>query len=130
MEAWGNPHVPALGYLILGEIYLQMATSPEKPPIGVILRNLGFVLTNVPFAASKSRRYLEEAINRCRTIGIPGHLARALVGLGSLNLAHKRTDEARSCLEEALSVAESVRAENIAAKAKQALARLSTQFAQ
>ena len=44
IEAWGNPHVPALGYLILGEIYLQMATSPEKPPLAVILRNLGFVL--------------------------------------------------------------------------------------
>lgn len=128
MEAWGNVHVPALGYLILGEIYLQMATSPEKPPTAVILRNLGFVLTNVPFAASKSRRYLEEAIRRCRTIGMPGHLARALVALGSLNLARKRTDEARSCLTEALAIAESVKAENIAAKAKQAIAKLSTEY--
>jgi class 3 adenylate cyclase/tetratricopeptide (TPR) repeat protein len=127
IEAWGNPHFPALGYLILGEIYLQMATSPEKPPMAVMLRNLGFVLTNVPFAASKSRRYLEEAIRRCRTIGMPGHLARALVALGSLNLARKRTDEARSCLTEALVIAESVKAENIAAKAKQALATLSVE---
>jgi hypothetical protein len=33
IETWGNPHFPALGYLILGEIYLQLATSPEKPPL-------------------------------------------------------------------------------------------------
>jgi class 3 adenylate cyclase/tetratricopeptide (TPR) repeat protein len=127
IEAWGNPHFPALGYLILGEIYLQMATSPEKPPIAVMLRNIGFVLTNIPFAASKSRRYLEEAIRRCRNIDMPGHLARALVALGLLNLARNRTAEARSCLTEALVIAESVKAENIAAKAKQALAKLSAE---
>jgi hypothetical protein len=90
-----------------------------------MLRNIGFVLTNIPFAASKSRRYLEEAIRRCRNIDMPGHLARALVALGLLNLARNRTAEARSCLLEASVIAESVNAENIAAKAKQALAKSS-----
>jgi tetratricopeptide (TPR) repeat protein len=121
IEVWGNPHFPAVGYMILGEIYLQMATSPEKPPLPVLLKNLGFVLTNVPFAALKARRYLDEAIRRCRAIDMPGHLARSLLGLGTLHKARKRISEAQSCFEEALAVAETVRAENIAVKAKAAL---------
>jgi len=71
IESWGNRQFPVLGYMILGEIYLQIATSPEKPPPQVLIRNLGFVLTNVPFARMKARRYLEEGIRRCRVIGTP-----------------------------------------------------------
>jgi hypothetical protein len=83
IEGYGNPYLPAAGYMILGEIYLQMATAPARPPLGVILRNLPFVVTNVPFAAWKARRYFEEAIRRCRSIDSPGHLARSLLGLGA-----------------------------------------------
>ena len=121
IEEWGNPHMPALGYMILGEIYLQMATSAEKPPLPVIVRNLGFVVTNVPFAARKARRYLEEAIRRCRSIDMPGHLARSLLDLGLLHKARRRIPELRACFTEALAIAEAVRAENIAAKARAAL---------
>jgi class 3 adenylate cyclase/tetratricopeptide (TPR) repeat protein len=123
-ESWGNPQFPVLGYMILGEIYLQIATSPEKPPPRVLIKNLGFVLTNVPFARTKARRYLEEAIHRCRVIDMPGHLARCLLDIGMLHKAGKRIPEARACFTEALAVAESVRADNIAQKAKAVLGSL------
>ena len=121
IEAWGNPHFPAVGYMILGEMYLQMATSPEKPPLSVLRKNLGFVLTNVPIAALKARRYFEEAIFRCRKVDMPGHLARCLLGKGMLHVARKQITEARSCFDEALAIANTVRAENIAMKVKTAL---------
>ena len=124
IEGWGNPHFPAIGYMLLGEIYLQMATSPEKPPLPVLLKNLGFVLTNVPIAALKARRYFEEAIHRCRAIDMPGHLARSLLGMGMLHKARKQIPEARSCFNEASAIAEAVRAENIAVKVKAALGSL------
>jgi tetratricopeptide (TPR) repeat protein len=124
IEEWGNPYIPTLGYMILGEIYLQMATSPQKPPLPVILRNLGFVVTNVPFASRKARRYLEEAIRRCRAIDMPGHLARSLLDLGMLHKASKRIPQAQACFSEALTIAEAVRADNIAVKARAALAML------
>ena len=107
--------------MILGEIYLQIATSPAKPPLRVLIKNLGFVLTNVPFARLKARRYLEEAIRRCRMIDMPGHLARCLLDMGMLHKASKRIPEARACFVEALAVAGTVRAENIAEKAKAGL---------
>ena len=107
--------------MILGEIYLQMATSPKRPPLPVLLRNFGFVVTNVPLAALKSRRYLEEAIRRCRAIDMPGHLARCLLDVGMLHKAGKRIPAARACFIEALAVADTVRAGNIAVKVKAAL---------
>ena len=101
--------------------YLQMATGREKPPLSVILRNLGFVLTNVPFAAWKARRYLREAIRRCRKIAMPGYLARCLYDIGMLHRARNRAAEARACFSEALTVANSIGAYNLAAKARTAL---------
>ncbi len=124
IESWGNRQFPVLGYMILGEIYLQIATSPEKPPPRVLIKNLGFVLTNVPFARTKARRNLEEAIRRCRVIDMPGHLARCLLDMGMLHKASKRIPAARACFAEALAVAETVRAQNIAEKAKAALGSL------
>ena len=123
-EGWGNPYWPVLGYILLGEIYLQIATAPERPPLKVIIANLLFVLTNVPVAARKARRYFEEAVHRSRALNSPGYLARALLGLGMLNAARKQTERARTYLREAEEVAEGVRDENIANKARRALAAL------
>ena len=123
-ESWGNPYWPVVGYVLLGEIYLQIATAPERPPFRMIIRNLLFVLTNVPIAAWKARRYFEEAIRRSRSVNAPGNLARALLGLGMLNAARKQTGKARTYLTEAAEVAEAVRDENIADKARKALAAL------
>jgi tetratricopeptide (TPR) repeat protein len=123
-EGWGNPYWPVVGYVLLGEIYLQIATAPERPPFSVIIRNLLFVLTNVPIAARKAGRYFEEAIHRSRSLNSPGNLARALFGLGMLNAARKQIERARTYLTEAAEVAEAVRDENIATKARKALAAL------
>jgi hypothetical protein len=95
-----------VGYVLLGEIYLQIATAPERPPFSVIIRNLLFVLTNVPIAARKAGRYFEEAIHRSRSLNSPGNLARALLGLGMLNAARKQIERARTYLTEAAEVAE------------------------
>jgi hypothetical protein len=123
-EAWGNPYWPVLGYILLGEIYLQIATARERPRFSVIIRNFLFVLTNVPIAARKAARYFEEAIRRSRSLNSAGNLARALLGLGTLNAARKQIGKARTYLTEAAEVAEEVRDENIANKARKALAAL------
>lgn len=123
-EAWGNHNMPALAHLVLGEIYLQMAKGEEMPPLSVILKNLGFVLTNLPVAALKSRRHFEAAIRMSRKVDMPGHLARSLLGLGLLHKAKKRAPQARACLEEAREIAETVRADNIVEKVHAALISL------
>ncbi len=103
----GNKTQPALGRLVLGEIYLQMALGENKPPLGIVIRNLGFILTSMPFAARSARQYLEQAASEFRQSDAPANLARALLDLAILNHMQKRTDEAEACLIEASSNAES-----------------------
>jgi tetratricopeptide (TPR) repeat protein len=103
----GNKTQSALGRLVLGEIYLQMALGENKPPLSIVIRNLGFILTSMPFAARSSRQYLEQATREFRQSDAPANLARALMDLALLNQMQKRTDEAEACLIEASSISES-----------------------
>jgi tetratricopeptide (TPR) repeat protein len=123
-ESWGNIAFPIIGHMVLGEAYLRMATSSERPPLRLLLKNVGFVLTNVPFALSKAQRYLDEALRRCRTVEMPGYLAQCLYDLGLLHKARKRLLEARACLTEALGEARSVAANKLALKIENAIASL------
>ncbi|MDR4498995.1 MAG: AAA family ATPase [Candidatus Scalindua sp.] len=105
-EAWGCEGSSIFGKLVLGEIYLQMVTVERKIPLLMILRNLGFLLRTLPFAARKARHHLEEVVQRARKTGMPEFLARSLLNLGLLCKAKKRYEEARQYLEEAQQIVE------------------------
>ena len=128
-EAWGNETQPAFGRLILGEVYLQMALGKEKPPLGVILRNLGFVLRTLPVAARKARHNLEEAVQRTRDTDMPGFLARGLLDLGQLYEATGHIEEARMHLEEARQIAEPLESSALDGKIRSPLESLARQDA-
>ncbi len=104
--AWGNESIPAVGHMILGEIHLRMVVGGERPPFRVLLRNLGFLLLTVPFAAGRARRHLERAIRIARDVDVPAVLARSLLDMGLLSKAEGDGSAARAYLEEALRVAE------------------------
>jgi hypothetical protein len=108
----------------LGEIYLQMALGKEKPPPGVLLRNLGFILRTAPFAARKARRHLMDALRIFRELDAPSAVAWALMDLGILETARKKSSEARIHLEEARVLARSVDASGLSGKIDEALASL------
>jgi hypothetical protein len=63
-----NPVFPGSAHLALGEMFTEMALHRRKAPASLILGNLGYVLRNVPFAARKARRHLEEAVGLARKI--------------------------------------------------------------
>lgn len=102
----GNKAQPAFGRLVLGEIYLQMALGENKPSLGIMIKNLSFILMNLPVATRKARFYLEQVVSECRENDVPANLARALMDLARLNQHQKRTDEALACLSEASVIAE------------------------
>jgi len=55
-----NLFFPASAHLVLGEIFLELALRRQSaPPPRVLLRNLGFIMRNVLFAAGKARCHLE-----------------------------------------------------------------------
>ncbi len=68
--AAGNPHAAAMGHLILGEIYQQIAMGDEKPSFDVLRRNLTFILKSVPFAKSKAIGHFDEAIKMGEEVGM------------------------------------------------------------
>ena len=104
----GNVSAATACDLFLGEIFLEMATGKEKPPLSVLRRNLWFLLRTLPFASRKARRHLETAARFYREYDMPALLAWALMDLGRLHAARKRTADARVCLKEALPLARSV----------------------
>ena len=66
---WGNETQPAFGHLVLGDIYTQIALGEQKPPLRVLLRNLGFVLREVPLARRKGYAHLRQAVESAARIG-------------------------------------------------------------
>ncbi len=112
------------GHLTLGEIYLQMILAEKKPPLRLILKNLGFILRTRPVAARLARRHLEETIRIARKFDLPAFLARGLLGLGLLSKRKKRLGEVRACLEEARQIAEREELAILGEKIRQALGSL------
>ncbi len=112
----GQVAARAFGELYLGLIHLEMAIAGDRPPLVVILRNLGFILRTAPFAAARARRHLEAAEREYRRLDIPSHLAFVLYNLALLDSAKKRADDALARLTEARAIAESVEATALAKK--------------
>ncbi len=112
--------------LALGEMYLQIAFGEAKADFGATVRNLGFVMKNVPFAARKARTHLRAAIEGCRKFDNQSLLARCLYDLALLNVAKKRPGEARENLEQARAAAEAGGATEILARVEDELANLGT----
>ncbi|HET6419205.1 MAG TPA: AAA family ATPase [Geobacteraceae bacterium] len=102
----GNYTQPVYGHLLLGDIYLGIATRTTKTTPVIILKNLWFILRTLPVAGRKARRHFEEVERTARTCNMPGFLAKAIYCQGLLSQAKKKHEEARTLFGEALQVAE------------------------
>jgi class 3 adenylate cyclase len=119
-----HPIQSGLSNATLGEIYLNMATSDERPPLSVMLRNAWFLLRTLPSAKRKAREHFERAAEIWRACPAPSLLAWALCGLGELAAADGRSDVARSHCAEAIDLATSVDALATVERAKKILGRI------
>jgi class 3 adenylate cyclase/tetratricopeptide (TPR) repeat protein len=85
----------------MGGIYKTVLTSREKVPLGTVLRNLPWVLANVPFAFRKSEAAYLRAMEYAERMPSPGLTAQAHLDLGSLYSATGRREKALPHLAEA-----------------------------
>jgi class 3 adenylate cyclase/tetratricopeptide (TPR) repeat protein len=120
----GNVVAAANTHLYLGEIFLEMATGEDKPPLSVMRRNMWFLLCNLPIALRKARHHLETAAKFYRDYDMPALLAWALIDLGRVHAAKKRSKDARDCLEEALPLAQLVNEPVLIERVNEGLAKL------
>ncbi|MEE2971363.1 MAG: hypothetical protein VX741_14685 [Pseudomonadota bacterium] len=104
----GIANVVATCGFVLGDVYTRIAAGDEKPPLRVILKNLGYMLRTVPVAHAKAVRHLTAALEYYRTISAPSFIASTLFNLGLLDKKKKRMDAANAKFDEARELAASV----------------------
>ncbi len=95
----GNLHAAAMGHLILGEIYQQMAIGDEKPSMEVLRKNLGFILRSVPFAKSRALGHFDKAIELGDQVGMHGITAQSHYDKGLILNASRKSAPAQEAMK-------------------------------
>ena len=108
----------------LGQVYLQIVNKSAPVSLSTMVKNIGFVLKNVPFAGTKAEEHFKKAIQVSKEIGAKGILAQAYLDLGLLHKAKGRKEQARECLTESVQIFEQYEAEAHLKQAKETLASL------
>ncbi|WP_353817013.1 hypothetical protein [Mesorhizobium sp.] len=92
---WRNTPQQAEAEWILGQIFLQMTTSKERPSLAFLRQNWSFLLRNILFAKGRAREHLERCIALANECGCAGLAAHSRMCLGRLALAEGDPAEAR-----------------------------------
>jgi hypothetical protein len=91
----------------------------------MIIKNIGFLIQTLPFAAKKAERHFQTAIQTAKEIGAKGLLGQSYLGLGLLCKNKKKNDEARHYISNAIKIFEECEAYAYLKQARQALESLS-----
>ena len=110
---------------ILGSVYLQIVEGKGPKNFSVLIKSIGFLLKNVPFASKKAENHFQKAIEVAKKIGAKGILGQAYLGLGLLHKAKKKEHRAREYISHAVQVFEQCEAEIYLKHAREALESLS-----
>ena len=88
---------------MLGRVYSQIAQGGGgEKSFSYLLKNIGFLIKTVPFAAKKAEGYLHKAIETAKEIGAKSVLGQAYLDLGKLHKAKGRLADARTCISQAV----------------------------
>jgi hypothetical protein len=109
---------------ILGRIYKQIAEGAGPLSLAIVVKNIGFLVKNVPFAAKKAEHHFQKAIELAQEIGAKGLLGQSTFELGLLHKLKGRTDEARKCISEAVQLFEECEADVYLKQAREALSSI------
>jgi len=115
----------AAGNHMLGRVYSQIAQGGGgEKSFSFLLKNIGFLIKTVPFAARKAEGYFHTAIETAKEIGAKSVLGQAYLDLGKLHKAKGRLADARTCISHAVQSFEECEADVYLKQAREALASL------
>ncbi len=114
----------ALSSYILGKLHLEFVLKNEPVPTLVIIKNIPFLLKNLPFASRKAERYLTRAIEIAEEIEAYGILGQAYLDMGLLKQKKRKTALAKDFLRKSIDTFEICSANFFQKIAEDALAEL------
>jgi hypothetical protein len=109
---------------MLGRVYSQIAQGGGEKSFSFLLKNIGFLIKTVPFAARKAEGCLHTAIETAKEMGAKSVLGQAYFDLGKLHKAKGRLADARTCISQAVQSFEECEADVYLKQARDALASL------
>ncbi len=109
---------------ILGSLYMGIAAGKVKFPAHILLKNLPFIIMNMPFAWGRSVRFFEKSLEIAKECGIYSHHGRSAMNLGILYKMRKKFNKARSYFNEAVIELEKTDLSEELESARQALSGL------
>jgi tetratricopeptide (TPR) repeat protein len=110
---------------MLGRVYLQIAQGGGgEKSFSFILKNIGFLIKTVPFAARKAEGYFQTAIETAKEIGAKSVLGQAYLDFGRLHKAKGKLADARTCISQAVQSFGECGADVYLKQAREALASL------
>jgi class 3 adenylate cyclase/tetratricopeptide (TPR) repeat protein len=111
----------ALTEYTLGKIYSQIVEGSSSISPLSIVRNIGFLVRNVPFADKKAGAHFNTAIGIAKELGAKSISGPAYLDWGLLHKAKKRKDQARKCISKAIELFEECEADVYLKQANEAL---------
>jgi tetratricopeptide (TPR) repeat protein len=112
----------AMTEYILGKIYSQIVEgSGSVSPLSLV-KNISFLVKNVPFADKKADMHFNKAIEIANEIGAKSVTGPAYFDWGLLHKAKKRNDRARECISNAIQIFKECEADIYLQQARDALA--------
>jgi len=111
----------AMSEYVVGNIYLQMVEKAAPVKLTTVIKNIGFLVKNVPFADRKAETHFNKAIDVCREIGAKGFMGQSYLSLGLLHRAKRRKAQARECISTAVELFEQCENEYLLRQAQEAL---------
>ena len=113
----------ALSEFVLGNLYYQIAYG-KKPSPSIIIKNIGFLIKNVPFASKKAENHFNKAVESAGRFGARGLLGQAYLGLGFLHKSKGQNLQAKNCILDAINIFQGCGAKVYLKQANEALESL------
>jgi class 3 adenylate cyclase/tetratricopeptide (TPR) repeat protein len=117
-------YIYAVGEYLIGKIYAQLGTAPlgtGSQASFPVMRNLGFLLKNLPFARRKAEERFKKSLALAEEIGAHSVAGTASLDLGLLYQFMGKKVQSRDCLEKARQHLEYCEADSLLRQAAAAL---------
>ncbi len=108
----------------LAKVFSQIAEGAEPINLSKIVKNIGFIAKNVPFASKKAEGHFKKVIEVAEEMGAKIVVASACLDLGLLYKTKKRKNQANKFISKAVKLFEQCKAEVYLKQANEALESL------